>query len=397
MMGVDKMKYCIHCNAEIEHDDNFCFSCGNVTPRGYSYFREDEENLKILSGKAVKQLNRTVILFVVTTIFIISLVIIIEIRGQNILKPFIYLEKQIFRYQYGYDTSLIVNDNQYDELIINNKEQAYSQIEKDTEEQRWKCKNNMDVYKLEQNLSEKYQITSVNFCDISLAEVVKINQAIEAFFNLFPKAKGYLNHISVTNAKENEEYIAYFQPVYQFVNSKEDISVYNKVNKTQILLNSYYFLNEDILNSNVVDVVGDDWYVEDATWESLIIHELGHYLTFVALLKTNQIDDITFLTKANEDKFNHVLEIINSGEFSKEIVTAALSRYQVKDDISMSDEEFAFSISKYAGSKNEMRELIYDEIIAEAVHDYYLHRDEAKSSSLEIISILNEKIGDNYD
>ena len=34
----------------------------------------------------------------------------------------------------------------------------------------------------------------------------------------------------------NSEYIARFQPMYQFVNINEDINNYNKVNKTQIFI-----------------------------------------------------------------------------------------------------------------------------------------------------------------
>ena len=388
------MKHCIHCNAEIEHDDNFCFSCGNVTPRGYTYFREDEKNLEILKGNTVKQMDRTVTLFTITTIFIVILGILIGVRGQNILKPFIYIQKQIFHYQYGYDTSLIINTNQYDKVLINNKEDAYKKIKKDTESQKWKCKNNIDVYHIEQQLSTNYQIPSVNFCDISTTEATKINQIIIDFFNIFPETRGYLNHISITNANSKDEYIAYFQPIYQFVNSNEDISNYNKVNKTQILLNSYYFLNENILNSSIENIVGDNWYVKDATWESLIIHELGHYLTFVALLKEQEINDITLITKENEAKFNEILANINSAAFSKQIVTESLNNYQTKYNTYVSFEDFALSISKYASIKNETKELIYDETIAEAVHDYYLHRENAQTSSLEIISILKEKLGE---
>lgn len=60
-------------------------------------------------------------------------------------------------------------------------------------------------------------------------------------YNLFPNISGALTNISITNASTNKEYIARFQPMFQFVNTNEDITKYNKVNKTQILLNSYYF------------------------------------------------------------------------------------------------------------------------------------------------------------
>ena len=104
-------------------------------------------------------------------------------------------------------------------------------------------------------------------------------------YNLFPNISGALTNISITNASTNKEYIARFQPMFQFVNANEDITKYNKVNKTQILLNSYYFLNEDIMNEPISSVVGSDWYVNDTTWESTIAHELGHYISNHLVIK----------------------------------------------------------------------------------------------------------------
>ena len=55
----------------------------------------------------------------------------------------------------------------------------------------------------------------------------------------------------------------------------------------------------------------------------------------------------------------------------------------------------AATISEYAGTKNINGELISDETIAEAVHDHYLHQEQASKYSTEIINILKEKLGDN--
>ena len=40
---------------------------------------------------------------------------------------------------------------------------------------------------------------------------------------------------------------------------------------------------------------------------------------------------------------------------------------------------------------NDNNTLIYDEVIAEAVHDYYLHEDNCSNYSKEIISIILER------
>ena len=56
-------------------------------------------------------------------------------------------------------------------------------------------------------------------------------------------------------------------------------------------------------------------------------------------------------------------------------------------------EDFAKSISNYAGKKNINGEVIYDEIIAEAIHDYFLHQNNANKESLEVVKLINRKLG----
>ena len=98
--------------------------------------------------------------------------------------------------------------------------------------------------------------------------------------------------------------------MFQFVNPNENINNYNKINKTQILLNSYYFLNEEIMSNPVSSVVGENWYVKDVSWESTIAHELGHYISFVIFLRENGIENITFVNAENENKINEAEDLL---------------------------------------------------------------------------------------
>ena len=87
-----------------------------------------------------------------------------------------------------------------------------------------------------------------------------------------------------------------------FVNNNSNINEFNRVNKTQILLNSYYFLNKDIVSSGLKTKTKDNWYPESATFESLIAHELGHYITFVSLLKENKyVNIIEYIKELREE------------------------------------------------------------------------------------------------
>ena len=211
-------------------------------------------------------------------------------------------------------------------------------------------------------------------------------------YRLFPNIKGALTNVTITNTPSKSEYIARFQPMFQFVNSHESINEFNKVNKTQILLNSYYFLNNSILSKQIEDVVGKKWYVNGANWESTIAHEMGHYISFKLLLKENNIDNITFVTNSNEELINNIIKKFDNQEFSLEIVLSALNNYNIKYNTSLSVDEFARLISEYAGAKDKNGKLIADETIAEAIHDYYLHKANMNKASLEIVNVINLRL-----
>ena len=50
------------------------------------------------------------------------------------------------------------------------------------------------------------------------------------------------------------------------------------------------------------------------------------------------------------------------------------------------------NISKYANVKNKNNDIIFDETIAEAIHDYYIHGNSAQKESLEIVKIIRERL-----
>ena len=228
--------------------------------------------------------------------------LLLILRGGDIFRPMYFIKRKVDSYFYGYNTAIIKTDNIYNNKIINSLEEAQEFIDKDLGGQNYKCSNGLENLMVSNDLENNYDINSVNFCDISYEEAEKISEVVKKMYELFPNIKGSLTNISITNASTKEEYIARFQPMFQFVNPSEDINIYNKVNKTQILLNSYYFLNESIMANSVESVVGDNWYVKDATWESTIAHENGHYITFKSFLKQRGLDNITFVTKDNEEK-----------------------------------------------------------------------------------------------
>lgn len=383
---------CIHCKVEIESDDNFCHNCGEMTAHGYSFIKNEENIKMIMNGSAIKQDTKFSLLMSLLGIGTLLFVAMMFIRGDDLFKPFIYLKKEMTNYIYGYNTSIIKTDNKYSNENIDSYASALSLIKKDFDDQSYLCEKNVDVSIIENELEKNFSIPSVNFCDASYDNVLKIKNVINKMYDLFPNIKGALTNITVTNANSASEYIAYFQPLYQFANINENINSFNKVNKTQILLNSYYFLNDELLEKNIESVVLENWYVDDATWESTIAHELGHYISFVVLLKENGLSNITFETKENQTKIKKVIEIFNSGTHSNQLVNFALVSFNSKYNLNYDVNTFAETISKYAAAKDKSGNVIADEIIAEALHDYYLHGNEMNKSSAEIVNVIKSRL-----
>ena len=382
-----------NCNAEqIENDDNFCYKCGHWTGKGYSFIKNKNNINSIVNGAAAKKDAKFFKMVILASISLITFTFINIYRGTDLYKPFFYLKRQVDSYIYGYNTSIIKTDNIYNKEIINSYEEAINFLKSDLNNQSWKCLHEVETNQLQYKLETNNLIPVVSFCDISHKEVEKITSVISDMYVLFPNIKGALTNISITNATTNSEYIARFQPMFQFTNPNEDINQYNKINKTQILLNSYYFLNEKIMSAPVSNVTGENWYVKDATWESTIAHELGHYISFIILLKENNLENITFVTPENESKINEVLSKFDSGNFSTSLLSEALTNYNIKYDTDLDLNSFALTISNYAGAKDKEDKLIADETIAEAIHDYYLHRDNCAKSSYEIVNIIKSRL-----
>ncbi len=383
---------CIFCEAEIEADDNFCWQCGEYTSKGYAFLKDKSNVNLIINGAAIKQNDRFSILITLLCLVIFAFMGMTYLRGQDLFKPIVYLKKQIINYIYGYNTSIIKTDNKYNRINVNSYEEAIEFIKKDFQEQSYMCYSNLELSTLEYEMQNNYSIPSVIFCDISLTEAQKIKDVVDKMYALFPNIKGALTNIAITNAATNSEYIARFQPMYQFVNINDDIENYNKVNKTQILLNSYYFLNENMLSKPISDIVGENWYVNDATWESTVAHEIGHYISFVIFLKEHNLQNITYVNKSNYELINTLMKEFDNGEFSKNIINEALINYNQKYYTNLDLFSYAATISNYASTKDDEGNLIADETIAEAIHDYYLHGYSMKSSSYEIINVIKRKL-----
>ncbi len=366
---------CKHCKSIVNLKDIYCFKCG-------TRLKEIKKETKINHI-----LPYTGILFSVFSIFIVIIFIYLTVSSNN--NPTVYFNDTIFEAKgttdpslFSYYSTSIIYDNKYNFKRVSNIDEAKEYIIKESQKQRKKCGNNL-IEKSEKNIQEKYEIDAVNLCEFNTKTIENVEKVFSKTFEIFPNTKGYMTNITLINPSNEDNFLASFKPIFQFINEKGNIKIFPWVIKTQMLLNSNYYLNEEYLNTTINSSVG--WFVDGANSYSIISHELGHYLSFVALLKKYNIKSIEFVNSKNLDSILSVNSELENGTFSEEIITEAYNNYITKYDF-ISLNEFQGTISEYA--RNE----IYDETIAEAYHDYYLHQENANKASLEIVNVLKERL-----
>jgi hypothetical protein len=174
------------CNTDdIELDDNFCYNCGHITAKGYSFLKDKDNANIIINGNTFKQRKRLYILFYSGVILFISFNLMLLIRGSDLFKPIYYLRKQVLNYLYGYNTSLVLNNKTYSKVTVNSYKEAIDLIKKDSNEQNIYCIYNQDVRLMTFDIEKKYLIPSVSLCDISADKMKELKGVIDRLYSLF--------------------------------------------------------------------------------------------------------------------------------------------------------------------------------------------------------------------
>ena len=321
-------------------------------------------------------------------ILILSLILIIAIIvvfGKQIFFP----DKHKVRDNKLSDgVTVVVSDNVYDKASINSREDAKELITVDSDTQKDKC-DSEDIKKIERRLEVKHDIIAVNLCEMDLKYAKQLEKTVDKVFASFPTVKGYLTNITLTNPKDNASYIAAFTATQLFATSNS-VDTYPHVYKMVMNLNSSYFLDLDYLKDSVESAENSGYFPKGASTTSVVAHEFGHYISFVALLRSTFLNDTLLLSKDNYNKYKKLVDSWNRGDFSKKIIDEAFNNYKKKYKNNISIHDFKASISEYAIATDENGEYIYDETVAEAFHDYYLNDSNAKKASLEIIKVLKK-------
>ena len=132
----------------------------------------------------------------------------------------------------------------------------------------------------------------------------QIYNTLNKIYKEYKGLKGYVTNLSLNN-DSNSSHLTSFKPSYVFItSSKKD--TFPMVIKSQILLNSRYYLNEDYAKKVINQEIDSGNFLSNTTLQSLLAHEYAHVLTYVLALKYYESVNPIFLTKEN---YKNLVEI----------------------------------------------------------------------------------------
>ncbi len=379
---------CPKCNTKIQKNNKYCLNCGE--PLNHKYL------LKMLLGGFLMGMCAAIIGMLFIHIFHSSNSYYFRDKVPSELELEESLTGDTCERKEGTiaaakssTTTSVVSDNTYICNDLNSKELANKLIEEDSISQKEGCPE--EILKIEETFIQKYGVTAVNLCEMDPAFAKELEKVFEKIYREYPKARGYLTNISLKNESIlRSGVIASFLPIFSFADI--NTSNYQLIVKTQMFLSSSYFLNPEKLKSVTMDASSSGHFPKNSTIYSPVAHEMGHYLSFLALLNEYQVSSILLIDKEHYSVLSEIGIASKEGKFSLSMLEEAYQRYQkdTKDTISFDD--WRGAISNYALAKDNSGNFIYDETIAEAFHDVYLNGENANVASKYIVMVLKEKL-----
>lgn len=398
------MNYCNNCGDPIEPNEKYCNKCGNllkknaniVNPQSVINTRDFNEQLNVKDGrKKGILLGIGIGVGVVMFLFIVALLVekqnnkyYFDANSHDNSEEIVQNQGTSSSVRGKYSTAIIY-DNTYSGVSIKGSEDAYNLIEKDSITQKSNCPS--EIKNIEDDIIKKYGITAVNLCEMDINFASEIGNVIKKIYDEYPSARGYITNLTLANVSMSEGYIAAFMPIFNFATS-DSSSTYPWVIKTQVLLNTSYFLNIERLQATVMDGSNVGHFPPNATIYSPVAHELGHYLSFLAMMENYKLNSILLVGSKNVNTFYEVLSDFGEGEFSLQMIKEAYENYKKDTGTTITLDEWRGTISKYALAKDNKGEYIWDETIAESFHDVYLNGESAKDASKYIVSVLKSKL-----
>ena len=388
--------FCNKCGNEVSPNQVFCNRCGNRLQN--ANFNNSYNNVNKKNGN-----KKIIIVIIITVIIVLSMLIgfICFVISNNkndyyFAQPSLNGDDEIqttnVNNKKGKYKTAIITDNVYSGISIKNTDDAYKIISEDSLNQK-KEDYPEEIIKIENEIINKYSITAVNLKEMDVKFAKELENVIKKIYEDFPGARGYLTNLTLTNLDMSQSgVIALFMPIFKFGIS--DTSTTRPwVIKTQIQLNAKYFLNPERIDVTVETSSKAGHFPKNATRYSPVAHELGHYLSFIALLNHYYTDSIVVIEDNELQNYYNIYNDFGYGKFSKQMLEEAYSNYKKNNNSNLDFDEWRGQISEYALAKDDAGDYIYDETVAEAFHDVYLNGNKANEVSKYIVEVLKKYIG----
>ncbi len=274
---------------------------------------------------------------------------------------------------------------------INSSNDVLTYIKQDSQTKKASCPS--EIKSIEEKIQNEFGITAVNLCEIDVNFAKGLYEGVKWAYAQFPGIRGKLTNLTIANM-DSSGTIAYFRPIFDFVYSGSDANTSNKIGlKMTIAVNSAYYLNENKFSQIVQDNSAAGHFPPNATQYSPLVHEFGHYASYIAMMKMKGVSSILLFDASNEDIIMDLAEDFAEGATSKKLIEEAYNQYLRDGNTKIGFDAWRATISKYAVYKDEQGDYIYDETIAEAVHDVYLNGNNAKPASKYIFNTVKKHVG----
>lgn len=396
------MKYCNKCGDPVSENEKFCNKCGNPLAENNINNNTNNSNFNktLITHKTLTQDQQNIIIGLFAGLAILSSIFMCSYAYKTLSNsifisdtpretPTVTEDKTTNNDipKKGKYQTVIVADNIYSGVSITNKDDGYKLIVSDSVNQKSNCPK--EILSIENEFINKYGITAVNLCELNVSFAKEIMGIFDKLYTDFPQLKKYLTNLTLTNDPGNDGYIAAFQSYFGFADDK---SGYPIIAKTQMLLNSKYFLNESRLESSMRAGSNSGHFPPNTTRSSSISHELGHYVSFLAMMSSHSLDSVYYSdSDAKQSKIYEVLLDFSKGNYSLDIITTAYNNYKNDSNDNIELDAWRGTISQYALAKNNNGEYIYDETIAESFHDVFVNGNNAKPASKYIYKEVKER------
>ena len=385
--------FCTKCGNKLDNNSKFCNMCG--APNNYTPISSQNNINSLIYPNKTNKIKQICIGLGVGSVGVIIVLLIVIFSGSS--GYYFHEDSNVPEIQTnnsgnkaGKYKTIIITDNKYYGISISGVSDAKDLISKDSTDQKGTCPK--EILKIENEIIKKYNITAVNLCEMDIDFAKELINVLKHIYDEYPSVKGYLTNLSLWNGTLSEKsIIAEFMPVFQFASSNTT-TTYPWVIKTQIFLNSTYFLNKNKLDSAVKESSSVGHFPPNASIYSPLAHELGHYISYIAMMKYYSTNSILLIDDNNFNTLINLAHDFSDGRHSLNMLEEAYNNYKNDTGDNISFDDWRGTISKYALAKDDKGRYIYDETIAEAFHDVYLNSSNAKIASKYITDVLKERL-----